>query len=66
MLLEFWNGYSLAFEHFPGRKKPVAVLSRDGEYMGHAVFKDEESLDEFKRFAVKTMFNGGGWKREDS
>lgn len=50
MEIEFANGYRLTVEHFPGRKKPIVVLSKDGEYLGHAVLKDEDSREAFITF----------------
>lgn len=50
MEAEWENGYRLTIEHYPGRKKPVMVLSKDGEYLTHAVLKDEDSYDMFIEF----------------
>lgn len=50
MEAEFPNGYKLTIEHYPDRKKPIIVLHKDGEYLGHAVFKDEESRESFIAF----------------
>ena len=50
MEIAWSNGYKLSIEHFPGRKKPVMVLSKDGGYLAHAVLKDEESFGEFVLF----------------
>ena len=42
------DGTRIELAHFPGRKKPVIVLQEpDGSYAGHAVFKDEESMQAF-------------------
>ena len=42
------DGTRIELAHFPGRKKPVIVLQGpDGSYVGHAVFKDEESMHAF-------------------
>lgn len=50
METEWASGYKLTIEHYPGRKKPVMVLGKDGEYLGHAVFKDEDSREAFIEF----------------
>ena len=49
-MAEFANGYVLETMHLPDRKKPILRLSRDGEYRGHAVFKDDDSCVEFMAF----------------
>jgi hypothetical protein len=54
MIAEFANGYRLEAAHFPGRKKPLLVLTHDGEYIGHAVFSDEKCCHEFKKFMAET------------
>lgn len=54
MRAEFFNGYAVEIMHLPDRKKPVLRLSRYGEYLGHAVFKDEDSCDEFVKFVLET------------
>lgn len=42
------GGTRLELTHYPGRKKPLIVLREtDGSYVGHAVFKDEESMAAF-------------------
>lgn len=42
------DGTRIALTHNPARKKPVIVLQEpDGSYAGHAVFKDEESMEAF-------------------
>lgn len=42
------DGTRIALTHNPARKKPVIVLQEpDGSYSGHAVFRDEESMEAF-------------------
>lgn len=50
MIAEFANGYSLEVGHYPQHKKPLLVLRYQTDYMAHAVFKDEESAEEFMEF----------------
>ena len=54
MIAEFANGYALSAEYFPDRKKPVLLITFHGQYVGHAVFKDEESKEAFDAFMVET------------
>ena len=58
MMAMFSNGYVVEVMHLPDRKKPVLRLSRHGEYLGHAVFKDEDSCDEFVKFVMETGVEG--------
>jgi len=50
---EFANGYDLSIGHFPGRKKPIIRLGKNGSYVAHAVFKDEESAESFTKFFME-------------
>ena len=50
MIAEFANGYSLEVGHYPQHKKPLLVLRYQTDYMAHAVFKDEDSAEEFMAF----------------
>ena len=44
------GGARLELAHYPGRKKPLIVLREpNGSYVGHAVFKDEDSMAAFIR-----------------
>lgn len=43
----FHDGARLELSHFPGRKKPIMVLTGSDGYEGHAVFRDEESMQAF-------------------
>lgn len=43
----FQDGARLELSRFPGRKKPVMVLTGPDGYEGHAVFRDEESMQAF-------------------
>ena len=54
MRAEFPSGYALETMRLPDRKKPLLLIQLDGEYMGHAVFKDEESKEAFDRFMLDT------------
>lgn len=53
MEAEFANGYSLSIGHFPGRKKPIIRLGKNGLYVAHAVFKDEKSAESFTEFFME-------------
>lgn len=50
MIAEFANGYSLEVGRYPQRKKPLLVLTYQNKYKAHAVFKDEDSAEEFMAF----------------
>ena len=43
----FPDGTRLELAHYPDRKKPVIALASADGYLGHAVFKDEESMEAF-------------------
>ena len=53
MEAEFANGYDLSIGHFPGRKKPIIRLGKNGSYVAHAVFNDEESAESFTEFFME-------------
>ena len=54
MRAEFPNGYVLEATRLPDRKKPLLLIQLDGEYMGHAMFKDDKSKEAFDRFMLDT------------
>ena len=43
--------------HFPDRKKPIIRLGKNGSYVAHAVFKDEESAESFTEFFMELWCN---------
>ena len=54
---EFANGYDLIITHLPGRKKPIIRLGKNGLYIAHAVFKDDESAESFTEFFMELWRN---------
>lgn len=60
MIYTFPDGHRLSLEHYPGRRKPVIVLSDRNGYLGHAVFKDDESKEAFDAFFRRVFTPGEG------